>query len=161
MFNVAINENLRTRCIVQSSNRNKVIQCSYGQFLKRGNITPTNFAVIMINTIEIKKHNWINWVNISAMSENIPRVLPIITSFSNLYEKRVILLLYTVTSVSTSCTSIKLYWSVVNTTTELLEKTLLLDLPGGFKRILGRINYKQEGQFWKFTLGLFLLSYQG
>ena len=32
-----------------------------------------------------------------------------------------------------------------------------LDISGGFKRILEQMDYKQEGQFWKFILGFFLL----
>lgn len=69
----------------------------------------------------------------------------------------VILLWYTVSKAPTSCISNKLYRTVVNIKTELLEKNLQLDILGRFKRILGQTDYEQEGQYWNFKFGFFLL----
>ena len=64
-------------------------------------------------------------------------------------------MLCVVPSVPSSCTFIKLYQTVVNIKIDPEEI-----VTGCFGRILGRMDYKQEGQFWKFILGFFLLSYQ-
>ena len=68
----------------------------------------------------------------------------------------VILLWYTVSKAPTSCISNKLYRTVVNIKTELLEKKLYLDILGRFKRILEQTDY-ERGQYWNFIFGFFLL----
>lgn len=117
-------------------------------------IVTTNFAA---KNVLVTKRNWMNWMNMSVITWKIFQSKPnesckeLLDSWFY-FGMLIILLLYTVSSVPTSCISIKPYWTVTNIETELLKG--FLD-----KWITSKKDVIWE-KSWKFILVFFPLDYQ-